>query len=682
MNQNTKLLLEACRTADEDKIIELLNNDDVDINELDKHMMTPLHYAVQRQFPIVMLELSRRSEIDPNIQNREGKTPLHLAATCSDHEVIDLILAISQSNAHFKDTQYQSPLNTAIKNNNIYFVKSLFSKSTICLKDFESYSNPIFTSAKYGKVECLQFLLRSKKIKVNLDKFYANPIVIAACNHHFECVRILLEHLADEETDEKKNILQLMFNNDIESIDKYMSRKNHTVPTSLIFGWNLLHLAVLLNNFELVSLIFTKCPLSVLTWDTYEFTPLHYAIITDSANTVRLFLHIKGLPVNGSHYENIPLSLACQYGHAECVQALLEDTRVNVNFEGLCGLRPLHYAAMKRHPNSVHVLLQNEKINTNYLDNRNTTAFSYALSKADAESVQHFLKYFFSPDKANTYPLHTAIIRDDIPSISALSADPAVDVNLTGRGYIKPLTMAVLMNNPRAVQILVNNRNIHVNSTDWNRKTALNYAVSFRHIECIKALLTHPELSPKNNSSVYLASLQCAILNDDIESLKVLLRIGEKNCTKRDFFGKNILHRCMKSIKSLDYLLSTGLFSLQERDNQGRTSFFVAAWCTEPGKYTHLYPFFIHPAAFYVLFNENNVLLTAQDRLGETVLHTAVRMDSQIAMTNLIKRNKVLLNTQLKNGHTPLHIAVLWHRRTYVETFLRISSLLVYAEDV
>ena len=67
MNTNTKLLLEASRVGDEDIILKSLKNRDVDINEIDKFIMTPLHYSVQHQLPKVVQELYRKSEIDPTI---------------------------------------------------------------------------------------------------------------------------------------------------------------------------------------------------------------------------------------------------------------------------------------------------------------------------------------------------------------------------------------------------------------------------------------------------------------------------------------------------------------------------------------------------------------------------------------------------------------------------------------
>ena len=67
MNKNTKLLLEASRASDQDRLLELLKNKDVYINETDKYTMTPFHYAVQRQFQKIVHELSRRPEIDLNI---------------------------------------------------------------------------------------------------------------------------------------------------------------------------------------------------------------------------------------------------------------------------------------------------------------------------------------------------------------------------------------------------------------------------------------------------------------------------------------------------------------------------------------------------------------------------------------------------------------------------------------
>ena len=78
----------------------------------------------------------------------------------------------------------------------------------------------LFAAAEIGSSPCLQILFNSKLLETSLHQYYWIPVLKEADNHLFQCGRLLLQYLANTETEETKNLLQLLFNLNVESISQ------------------------------------------------------------------------------------------------------------------------------------------------------------------------------------------------------------------------------------------------------------------------------------------------------------------------------------------------------------------------------------------------------------------------------------------------------------------------------
>ena len=667
MNRNTTLLVEACRAGDEDKILELLKNDDVDVNEIDKYMMTPLHYAVQHQLSQVVQQLCSKPEIDPNIQNREKKTPIHLAASCKNHGLIDALLRISHININMKDKNNLNPLDIAVKQNNIYFIEALSHTSDIKVDKYSFSHNPILTAAESGSSTCLQLMLNSNQFKEDLTSAYIDYLLLAAQRNHLECVRILVQTLADELTGITKTLLQLLLNGDTESIRTLITNNACNVNQTLLSGWTMLHVAVLLQNKALVSFLLRLPHIDVNAINRNKYSALALASMAGSADIVKLLIQHEGVEVNSNWDSEIPLCLACQYGNVACVKALLEHPYVDVNIRNYSRNTPLYYALINKHPSCVRALLECDRISILKIDRDESNAFYYAFLLYQAASLSYLLNYVYSSSTEQEFPLQRAILNDDIDSISALLSHPSVDVNMEDEHECTPLLIAVFLNRPEIIKLLLQHNDIQVNKQYYFANTVLYYAVHLGYTECIKELLQHPGIDTSIMGTDYHTPLQVALKQNSMACIEALLCSNARHTCSRGFFGKNFLHAALGSVVSLEYLLSTNLFHLNERDQNGSTLFLSAASS--------------YSAAFFLLRVHKGVILTAQDYSGLTALHSCVMYSSLTVVSALLKQVPLLLNVQNKHGSTPLHTAcVHWHRSMF-SLLLRCASVLVNMED-
>ena len=84
-------LVKAANTGDLKLVEELLVSRQLHPDIRWKGDMTPLHYAVQNQFPDVVRVLFRH-DANPNLQNSSGWSALHMAVARESHEMVTLLL--------------------------------------------------------------------------------------------------------------------------------------------------------------------------------------------------------------------------------------------------------------------------------------------------------------------------------------------------------------------------------------------------------------------------------------------------------------------------------------------------------------------------------------------------------------------------------------------------------------
>ena len=87
-----------------------------------------------------------------------------------------------------------------------------------------------------------------------------------------------------------------------------------------------------------------------------------------------------------------------------------------------------------------------------------------AISAQEKEALYSLLNYFFSSFKTNKYPLHEAILEDNLTRISSLLSNPYLFVDEFENNSFTSLSLSlsVILNRPHIVKLLAAQDRIHM----------------------------------------------------------------------------------------------------------------------------------------------------------------------------------------------------------------------------
>ena len=214
MNENTKLLLNFCKSDDEEKILEILKQEDIDINAYDENHMTCLHYAALHNNIKVIQQLLNIGCINVNSQNSQGNTPLHLAAQHKNALLIDMLLNASSIDLTLVNNNHCSILDVSLHNDNAYLVYQLYRRLNLDLRTIPPFQNPVTLAATAGYVESLKILLNIEDIYIDIKENDYRLLYETAHNVHYDCLRLLFEYIVKKELDVPHlGILKYLLNN-------------------------------------------------------------------------------------------------------------------------------------------------------------------------------------------------------------------------------------------------------------------------------------------------------------------------------------------------------------------------------------------------------------------------------------------------------------------------------------
>ena len=134
---------------------------------------------------------------------------------------------------------------------------------------------------------------------------------------------------------------------------------------------------------------------------------------------------------------------------------------INLRTYKMHHLTPLSHSAPHTHSDCVQVLLECKDIIIYIHRIQGKITFSHAPSNRRGECVCLFLRHIYSSSSSSAFPLHNAIVCEDIHRIQILLSDSAVDVNApNNNGYRSP-TVAMLMNKSELKKLLLQYKDIH-----------------------------------------------------------------------------------------------------------------------------------------------------------------------------------------------------------------------------
>nr|XP_024218503.1 GA-binding protein subunit beta-2-like [Halyomorpha halys] len=148
-----------------------------------------------------------------------------------------------------------------------------------------------------------------------------------------------------------------------------------------------------------------------------------------------------------------PLQLAAMEGRAEDVETILQEKRESVN--GMTGLSPLHWAALRGHVPVIRVLLK-FGADIRSLDQKKNTALHMAAVSGSPDAVQELALAKVEIDvqnSNNSTALHLAVNKQDFDVVKKLLRFGAL-TNITDQEGRSPLDVAIEKSNLMIMALL------------------------------------------------------------------------------------------------------------------------------------------------------------------------------------------------------------------------------------
>ena len=200
------------------------------------------------------------------------------------------------------------------------------------------------------------------------------------------------------------------------------------------------------------------------------------------------------------------LMMAAKNGDTKSLQYFLEHG-VDPNIsDSITGYTAIFVAAELNHPDCITILLQNEKTNPNIQSFTGITALMKAASLNHPECI-------------------TALLQSE-------KTDP--NIREKSHAGLTALTLATIGNYPECITALLQSAKTDPNRTSGRENTALELAVSLKHLACVKALT-------QNNSDMLNKALILANRANYNECITVLLQNDNTNPNTIDEYGNSPL---------------------------------------------------------------------------------------------------------------------------------------------
>jgi len=143
----------------------------------------------------------------------------------------------------------------------------------------------------------------------------------------------------------KPNAYQMIKNNDIESIKKYINN-GYDINMSDACDDGILNKACYHGRIEIAKLLIDhpKCDINVKCY--YKSTPLMNACCQNHIEIVKMLINHPDCDINAQSIEGkTGLIYACENGNLEIIKLLLSSKKCDINFQNIKGSTCLHYAA-------------------------------------------------------------------------------------------------------------------------------------------------------------------------------------------------------------------------------------------------------------------------------------------------------------------------------------------------
>eukprot|EP00945_MAST-04E_sp_MAST-4E-sp1_P007614 g7614.t1 len=523
-------------------------------------------------------------------KNSQGETPLHLAAKNENLKVAEILLNKIPHNESVDVRTNKSsitPMHCAAELGNKVFVKLLVEKGADPnFPDINGWT-PMHYAGALGQVNVLEFLADKANMNLEDKKFQWTPMHYAAREGHTEAIATLIKFGA------KKNVgdiyghtpIHIAAGNGREKVVGLLVEKcGVKVDVVDTQGNTLVHTAAARGHGKMVKLLADTYNANVDHQNEKGDTPMHYAACYGHKNVVDILL---GKGCNGKlEVRNkdgaTPLVYAVQNGHVEIVELLAKKYKapVNAKITGYFGFTPMHFAAANGEEDVVK-MLEKYGAKVDAMNDNGDTPMHIAADKGHDKVVrllaQYDAKVDAMDDKGNT-PMHSAAFHGDEKVVRLLAKEFNADVNHQNKMGEAPLHIAAYNGHKNVVDILLGKEcGAKVDALDDQGNTPVFHAALYGHDKVVRLLAEEFDFDVNHRNKSGLTPLHCAAGIGHDKVVKLLAQYGANVDAMNDQGNTPMHHAANRGHDKVVKLLAQYGAKVDAMGEEGNTPMLIAA---------------------------------------------------------------------------------------------------------
>ena len=638
--ENETALTQACINKDEDAINVLLNaSADPNISD-DTYGDTCLHDAVRAQCSIEVLQAIIDHGADVNATNKRIQTALTLASILNNEGAINVLLNASADPNIPDDTYGDTSLIKAAKQRcRIEVLQAIIDHGAV-VNATNKKNETALTQACINKDEDAINVLLNASADPNIpDDTYGDTCLHVAVTEEcsIEVLQAIIDHGADVNATNKENetaLTQACFNKDEDAINVLLNASaDPNIPDHTYGGTSLIKAAT------------QRCRIEVLQ-----------AIIDH------------GAVVNATNKKNeTALTLACINKDEDAINVLLNASADPNIPDDTYGDTCLHDAVRAQCSIEVLQAIIDHGADVNATNKENETALTQACFNKDEDAINVLLNASADPNiPDDTYGdtcLHDAVRAQCSIEVLQAIIDHGADVNATNKRIQTALTLASILNNEGAINVLLNaSADPNIPDHTYGDTSLIKAAERRCRIEVLQAIIDHGAVVNATNKKNETALTQ-ACFNKDEDAINVLLNASADPNIPDDTYGDTCLHVAVAeecSIEVLQAIIDHGA-DVNATNKRIQTALTLASILNNEG-------------AINVLLNASADPNIPDDTYGDTSLIKAAKQRCRIEVLQAIIDHGAVVNATNKKNETALTQACINKDEDAINVLLNASA--------
>ncbi|XP_067662018.1 putative ankyrin repeat protein RF_0381 [Haliotis asinina] len=536
----------ACETENLNIVKYILNENIVDINSRDDDDMTPLMTAALWGHADVFYVLVGKGA-DLLLVTDDKRTMLHFACSGGSTTIVDHVLSETRLDINSRDHKGLTPvINAASYGHKEVFDLLLRKGADLTLKN--DSGTILCAASRGGNAEIVKYMLRQDASSINSRHSDGlTPVLLAAYEGHWEVFSLLVSNEANISLlwpERGENILHVACRGGNMKIVKYVLKQNILdINWKTTDGYTPAVLAASGEHNDVFDLLVEKgADLTLVDNDGNNI--LHLACLWGNIEVVKYVLTKDIVDINGrSKCRSTPVTEAARYGHKE-VLYMLSINGADMTTTDESGSNILHLAISDDRTECARYIIAEDFVNINASDDEGMTPLILAAQEGSGDVFALLVRKggdLTSVDADGYNILLNACVggNADIVKYLLTLKDIVNDINKRGKNSLTPAMVAARRGHKTVVDLLVKN-GADLTQVDDNNDTILHLACD-GNVQTLKRLLSYNAVDINTRGANGRTPLLAAAACGNILVFDELLKKGA-NVSMTDNEDNNILH--------------------------------------------------------------------------------------------------------------------------------------------